>query len=169
MGNVGLRDPLPSCERLERGKGRLSVATGSKNQKRGGFGMKKFIAGGVILGTISTLMLPSGLPLAHAQQVPRQQPSQQGNNISEEELKAFAKAYKELQEIRLKYEPTLKGVQDPKEIERIQREALSRVEETLERQGLNVESYNRILVAVNGDEQLRKKTLKLIEEEQKRS
>ena len=135
MGNVGLRDPLPSCERLERGKGRLSVATGSKNQKRGGFGMKKFIAGGVILGTISTLMLPSGLPLAHAQQVPRQQPSQQGNNISEEELKAFAKAYKELQEI----------------------------------QGLNVESYNRILVAVNGDEQLRKKTLKLIEEEQKRS
>lgn len=131
--------------------------------------MKKLVTGRAILGAILALMLPTGLPLAHAQQLPRQQPSQQGNDISEEELRAFAKAYMELQEIRLKYEPTLKDAQDPREIEKVQREALSRVEESLERQGLNVESYNRILVAVNRDEQLRKKTLKLIEEEQKRS
>jgi hypothetical protein len=131
--------------------------------------MKKLVTGRAILGAILALMLPIGLPLAHAQQLPRQQPSQQGNDISEEELRAFAKAYMELQEIRLKYEPTLKDAQDPREIEKVQREALSRVEESLERQGLNVESYNRILVAVNRDEQLRKKTLKLIEEEQKRS
>jgi Domain of unknown function (DUF4168) len=131
--------------------------------------MKKFVTGRTILGAILALMLPTGLPLAYAQPLPPQQPSQQRNDISEEELRAFAKAYMELQEIRLKYEPTLKDAQDPREIEKVQREALSRVEESLERQGLNVESYNRILVAVNRDEQLRKKTLKLIEEEQKKS
>jgi Domain of unknown function (DUF4168) len=131
--------------------------------------MKKFVVGRIIFGTILVLMFPGGLPLAHAQQLPRQQPSQQGHDISEEELRAFAKAYMELQEIRLKYEPSLKDAQDPREIERVQRETLSKVEESLERQGLNVESYNRILIAVNRDEHLRKKTLKLIEEEQKRS
>jgi hypothetical protein len=131
--------------------------------------MKTFVSGVVVLGiTILTLMLPRSLPLARAQEVP-QQLSNPAGNISDEELRAFARAYMELQEIRLRYEPTLKGAQDPKEIEKIQRETISRVEETLQKQGLNVESYNRILVAVNGDEQLRKKTLKLIEEEQKRS
>lgn len=131
--------------------------------------MKKWVLCIAVFGALIPLIFPRNLPLAHAQEVPQQQRGQQGNNITDQELGAFAKAYVEIQEIRLKYEPRLKEVQDPKEIERIQRETDSKAEEAVEQQGLSVESYSRIFAAANGDGELRQRILRLIEKERTRS
>ena len=55
---------------------------------------------------------------AHAQES-----SAQKTNISDEELKVFVKAYVQVDEIRLAYEPSLRNAQGPEQAQNIQREA----------------------------------------------
>ncbi len=43
------------------------------------------------------------------------------------------------------------------------------MKEAVEKQGLSADSYNGIFSAVNANEELRKKALKLIDEERKKS
>ena len=54
-------------------------------------------------------------------------------------------------------------------LQKIQQEGDSKVRAALEKQGFAVEKYNKIFAAVNGDGELRKKTLKLIEQERKKT
>jgi hypothetical protein len=89
--------------------------------------------------------------------------------VSDKNLKAFANVYVEYHKIRQTYEARLGKVQDPKEREKIQREGDSKVKQALEQQKLTPESYNRLFTAVNGNEQLRRKALKWIDEERNRS
>lgn len=89
--------------------------------------------------------------------------------ISDKELAAFARAYTEVQQIRAHYEPSLQKTKDPKETERIQREANAKLKKTLEKQGLSVDRYNKIYAAVNANEELRRKTLKMVDQERKHS
>ena len=91
------------------------------------------------------------------------------STVSDKNLKAFANAYAEYHKIRQTYEARLGKVQDPKEREKIQREGDSKVTQALEQQKLTPESYNRLFTTVNGDEQLRRKVLKWIDEERNRS
>ena len=108
-------------------------------------------------------------PVAYAQQQPAQQGSGQQVKVSDKELRAFAKAYVEFHKVRQRYEPAMKNANDPAEKEKIQQEGNSKVKQAIEKQGLTVESYNRIFAAVNANEELRKKALKLVNEERKRS
>ncbi len=119
----------------------------------------------VLIGLLSLWFAPE----AHGQQPPPQQGSGQQVNVSDKELRAFAKAYVEFHKIRQRYEPSLSNAKDPAEKERIQQEGNSKVKEAVEKQGLSVESYNRIFAAVNANEELRKEALKLIDEERKKS
>jgi hypothetical protein len=106
---------------------------------------------------------------AGAQETPKQERPPEQTNIGDKEITAFAKAYVEYHKIRQAYEAQLSNVQAPKERARIQHEGESKVKKALEKQGLTPEAYNRLFTAVNGNEQLRKKALKLIEAERKRS
>jgi len=69
------------------------------------------------------------------------------------------------QKLRQTYEPRLGKIQDPKEKQKLQQEGDAKVKEALEKHGLTPQSYNRLFAAVNGNEQLRQKALKLINEE----
>lgn len=104
--------------------------------------------------------------VADAQSPKRQAPSQQAN-ISDKELRAFAKAYVAFHKIRQAYEPSLRNAKGTAESEKIQQEANAQVTTALKKQGLDVASYNRIFTAVNANEELRKKALRLISEERK--
>jgi GTP1/Obg family GTP-binding protein len=95
--------------------------------------------------------------------------AQGSTQISDKELAAFAKAYAEVQKIRAQYEPSLQKTKNPKENERIQREANARLKKTLDKQGLSVDRYNKIYAAVNSNEDLRRKTLRMVEQERKKS
>lgn len=89
--------------------------------------------------------------------------------ISDKELAAFAKAYAEVQRIRSQYEPSLQKSKDAKESERLQQEANAKLKKTLDKQGLSVDRYNRIYAAVNSSEELRRKALKMVEQERRKS
>lgn len=127
-----------------------------------------FLLRGAMLVAAIGLSLPYFAAAARAQQPPQRQGPSQRANVSDKELKAFAKAYVEYQRIRQTYEPSLKNAKDAAEGERIQREANTKIKTALKKQGLDVDSYNRIFNAVNANEELRKKALNLIDQERKR-
>lgn len=114
---------------------------------------------------IGSLLLAIGAkpPLANAQEAVRERRVQLGESVSEEKLKAFARAYVVLQQIRLEYEPTIQTVRDPNEVTRIRQETNSRIEQVLQKQGLDVESYAKIFTAVSSDEKLKQRTIELIQ------
>ncbi len=95
----------------------------------------------------------------------------QGNStqISDRELTAFARAYTEVQQIRLQYEPSLQKTKNAKESERLQQEANAKLKKTLDKQGLSIDRYNKIYAAVNANEELRRKALRIVEQERKKS
>ncbi len=125
--------------------------------------MKKFLLQSTTFAVFVGLTFLSFAPITLGQGA-----SKQPNNISDKELKAFVAAYVEYQEILMEYEPSLRDLQDTKEKERFQKEANSKVEMALKYQGVSAESYNRIFTAVNNNEDLRKRTLKMIDAERKR-
>ena len=93
--------------------------------------------------------------------------SGQRQEISDAELKAFAKTYVEFQRIGLAYENSLSHLRDRQEGIKAQHEALIKIEAALQKQGLEPEVFARIFETVNADETLRAKTMKLIEEERR--
>ena len=123
----------------------------------------------IIGGLVALVALPA--IVIRAQDKARdQQPSQQQSeisDISEKELKAFAKAYVAFQKIRSAYENSLDGVRDRQEETKAQHEALIKIDKALEKQGLKPDALYRIFKAVNADENLHAKAMKLIEEEQR--
>ena len=87
--------------------------------------------------------------------------------VTDNQLRTFAKVYVDYQRIRQQYEPSLKSAQAP-ERKKIQDEANAKVKTALTRQNITAQEYNRIFAQVNGNAELRKKALKLSEEERKK-
>ena len=114
--------------------------------------------GSLILGNVTT---------AFSQQSPKAQPGSQQATVNEKELKAFVKAYVETQRIRQQYEPALGKNKDAEKDRLIENKANDELKKNLAKQNLTVEQYNRIFNQVNSNEALRRKTLKLVEEERK--
>lgn len=114
-----------------------------------------------------------GAPFLYDRMAPAQEPVKPAPagtaTVSDKDLSAFAKAYVEYHNIRQAYEPSLEKVQDPKEKEKIAAEANSKVKKAIEKNGLTADKYNRIFTALNSNEALRKKALKLIDQERKKS
>ncbi len=131
--------------------------------------MGKFLSWDFLVGTGIGLALLGPASVTSGQEASEQQLAAQQANVSDKDLKAFVKAYVEIQKIRLAYEPSLKNAKGPEESQKIQKEADSKIEKLFKKEGFSVESYNRIFATVNGSEELRKKTLKLIEEERKKT
>jgi hypothetical protein len=89
--------------------------------------------------------------------------------VSDADLRAFVKAYVDNQKIRQQYEPSLKDSTDSEKDQQIQDRANAELKKSLAKQNLTVEKYNAIYNQINSDEELRKKALKLVDEERKRS
>jgi Domain of unknown function (DUF4168) len=130
--------------------------------------MSIFFSSRILFGALAVLIGLWSLPAA-AQESPKTATSQAQTNVSDKDLRSFAKAYVEYHKLRQSYEKQIGNVQDAKEKEKLQREGDSKVSKALEKQGLTPQSYNRLYTAVNNNEQLRKKALKIIDEERKNS
>lgn len=98
-----------------------------------------------------------------------QRPADSQSTISDDELKAFAKAYVQFHKIRAEYEPKLGGAASPQEKGQVEREAVAKLGAALERQGLSMQRYAALYQTISADQELRDKALKLIKEEQARS
>ena len=123
--------------------------------------MQKSVRSIMMFGLAAALIGLLSNPVVRAQEAPTR------SNISEEELRVFAKAYVQVDRIRLAFEPMLRNTQNPEQVQNIQQEATGKMEKAVEEQGLTKESYMTIFNIVNGDTELRAKTIKMIEEEQK--
>ena len=129
--------------------------------------MKKFASIYAMLAMIIGGLVASPAIVVGAQDKTRDQQPSQEPEISDRDLKAFAKAYVEFHKIRSAYENSLDDVSNRQEETKAQHEALIKIDKALEKQGLKPDAYYRIFKAVNADEKLRAKTMKLIEEERR--
>lgn len=128
--------------------------------------MKKFASLYAVFLMIIGGLVASPAIVVRAQDNARdQQPSQ--SEISDKELKAFAKAYVEFHKIRSAYENSLDDVRDRQQEAKAQHEALIKIDKALEKQGLKPDALYRIFKAVNADKKLHAKAMKLIEEERR--
>jgi len=121
------------------------------------------------LKTVAAIFVAGFLILPFAKQGQAQESPKQQLNVSETQLKAFAKVYVEVEKIRQAYEPRLKEAKNPAEGKQIETEAVSKMQGALTKEGLTEESYTQIFEIARADEGLRKKLIELINEERQKS
>jgi hypothetical protein len=121
------------------------------------------------LKTVAAMFVAGFLILPLAKQGRTQESPKQQLNVSETQLRAFAKVYVEIEKIRQAYEPRMKEAKNPEESKQIQNEAVSKMQGALTNQGLTEESYTQIFEVARGDDGLRKKLVELINEERQKS
>ena len=117
------------------------------------------------LKTVATIFVAGFLILPFAEQGHTQESPKQQLSVSDNQLRAFAKVYAEVEKIRRAYEPRLEEARNPQESKQIQIEAISKMQQALTREGLTVESYKQIFDSARADKNLRQKLIGLINEE----
>ena len=110
------------------------------------------------LKTVGVIVVAAFLIFPLSKKALTQEPPKQQTNVSESQLRSFAKVYVEVEKIRQTYEPRLKEAKDPQESNAIQKDAVSKMQKALTKEGLTEESYSQIFEIARADESLRKKT-----------
>jgi Domain of unknown function (DUF4168) len=85
--------------------------------------------------------------------------------VDDGQLRSFAKVYVQVEKIRENYGPQLKETKDPQKSIEIQKEAKSKIDNALAKEGLTIESYSQTVQKVNGNDELRKKAIEMIDNE----
>src|SRR5262245_20345579 len=111
-----------------------------------------------ILKTDAAIFVASFRIRPMGKQVRAQDSPKQQLNVSETELRAFAKVYVAVEKIRQAYEPRLKEAKNAQEGKQIETEAVLKMQGALTEQGLSQESYTKIFELASSDQGLRKKT-----------
>lgn len=103
------------------------------------------------------------------QQPGAEQPPAQQTDLSESQLRSFAKVYVQIDKILKTYEPQLKGAKTPEEGQQIQNEQASKIQQALTQGGVDAQSFHRIVQIANADDSLRDKIIAFIDEEKQKS
>lgn len=90
-----------------------------------------------------------------AQSAPPAQGQQmkQGLSFSDNEIKAFAEAVKEVQNISQEYQPQMQKAETPDQQQAVRKEAEDKMISAIEGKGLSVDQYNQIAAAAQSDPQ----------------
>lgn len=88
------------------------------------------------------------------QQQPPQQPGGQAQNFSDQELKTYAGARLEVRRINQAYQPKAQQAQTEEQQQKLQQQALENIKSAIREEGISVEKYNRITMAVRNDPEL---------------
>jgi hypothetical protein len=86
----------------------------------------------------------AGTPVAMAQSAA---PEQQSASISDQDLKTFAGAAKEVQRINQSYVPAYQAAQTDEQRKAIEQEAMTKMSEAVKQKGMSVDKYNQIVNA----------------------
>jgi predicted exporter len=117
--------------------------------------MKKHVMRYVGLALLFTFVLAvNGYAQEQEQQMMQQQPGAEVN-VSEQELDQIATAYSKIHEIRIELQENLAEVEDPAQAQQMQQQAGDAMVGAVEDSGLDVETYNQVMEAVQTDEELR--------------
>jgi hypothetical protein len=134
-------------------------------KERSPFPRRRYVMQMATPKTLAAIFVAGALILPFAKHARAQESSKQEMNLSETQLRAFAKVYAEVEKIRQAYEPRLKEAKNPEEGKQIQSGALSKMQAALTKEGLTEESYIHIFEIARADEGLRKKLIEFINEE----
>jgi hypothetical protein len=95
---------------------------------------------------------------------PYQQQQQQPPpaDFNDKDLEKFAKAQVKVDEIRSEYSEELSQVEDNAEAQALQEAYTQRMLQVIEKSGLSVEDYNKVIMAMQGDAELREKVNNLM-------
>lgn len=121
------------------------------------------------LKTVAAIFAVAFLMLPFAKQGGAQGLPNQQLSVSENQLRAFAKVYVEVEKIRQAYGPRLKEAKDAEEGKQIETEAVSKMQGALAKEGLTEDSYKQIFEVARADDGLRKKLIEFINEERQKS
>jgi hypothetical protein len=90
----------------------------------------------------------------------QQQPPQ--TDFEDKDLEKFAKAQSKVDEIRSEYSEALSQVEDNADAQALQETYSHRMVQVIENTGLSVEDYNNVIMAMQGDAELREKVSNLM-------
>ena len=119
--------------------------------------------------TIAAMFIEAFLVLPFAKPIRAQELPKQETKVSDDQLRAFAKVYVQVDKIRQEYEPRLKEAKDPEEGKQIQTEAVTKMQEAAAKEGLTEENYLQIFELASADEGLHNKLINMINEEKQKS
>jgi Na+-transporting NADH:ubiquinone oxidoreductase subunit NqrC len=147
--------------------GHFGVCLATQNQEP--FPTWRYVMQIASLKIVAAIFVAGFLILPLAKQGRAQESPKQQMNVSDTQLRAFAKVYVEVEKIRQAYEPRLKKAKNPEEGKQIQDEAASKMQGALTKEGLTEESYTQIFEIARADEGLRNKLVEFINEERQKS
>ncbi len=84
-------------------------------------------------------------------------------DVSQQELQQFAEAQVEISGIQQDFSARLQGVEDPEEAHELQIEANEKMTGAVEDAGLDVESFNRIAMAIQNDPELQQQLTEMLQ------
>jgi hypothetical protein len=76
---------------------------------------------------------------------------QQGASFSDEQLKTFAEAVKEVKQISNEYQPKIEAAKSEEDQQVVRQEATAEMVEAIEKKGLSVDQYNQIAMVARTD------------------
>lgn len=89
-----------------------------------------------------------------------------GESLTDEELRSFASAYLQVEQVRQNRLEELQGTSgNPQQVKQVQREVYEETVQAIEQTGLSVEEYNEIGVTVQKDEDVREQVIEIIQEQ----
>lgn len=103
------------------------------------------------------------------QQPEAQQPPAKQTDLSESQLRLFAKVYVQVEKILKAYEPQLKQAKTPEEGQQLQNEETTKIQQALSQGGIDAQNFHRIVQIANTDDGLRNKIIGFINEEKAKS
>jgi GTP1/Obg family GTP-binding protein len=111
--------------------------------------------------TLMTFAIALGLGSAvSAQYEAAPEPGQ--TDVSQQELQQFAEAQVEISSIQQDFSARLQGVEDPEKAHALQIEANEKMTDAVEEAGLDVESFNRIAMAIQNDPELQQQLTEIL-------
>jgi uncharacterized protein DUF4168 len=121
------------------------------------------------LKTVAAILVVGFFVLPFTKQIRAQELPKQQMSVTDDQLRAFAKVYVEIDKIRQAYEPRLKEAKDPEEGKQIQLEAVTKMQGAAAKEGMTEESYAQIFEIARDDEGMGRKLINLINEERQKS
>jgi GTP1/Obg family GTP-binding protein len=90
-------------------------------------------------------------------------PEPEQTDVSQQELQQFAEAQGEISSIQQDFSARLQGVEDPEEAHELQIQANEKMTDAVEDAGLDVESFNRIAMAIQNDPELQQQLTEMLQ------
>jgi transcription initiation factor IIF auxiliary subunit len=119
----------------------------------------------ILTALITAGFLASPMAMAQGEQQAQPMPQQQeAPEVSESQINAFVEAYIAVSEVREEYTARLQEAEDQEQAQQLQQEANDAMTAAIEDNGMSIEEYQEVAMAVNADADVREQVTTMLEE-----